>query len=88
MQEALTNVLKHAGATRITVTTEIDEATGRALIIVADDGHGFAPEVERGNRPPGRGLENMRRRAEAVGGAIAIDSGPQGTRITLGLPMQ
>jgi signal transduction histidine kinase len=88
LQEALTNVLKHAGATRITVTTEIDEAAGRALISVADNGHGFVPEVERGNRPPGRGIGNMRRRAEAVGGSIAIDSGPRGTRITLALPLR
>jgi signal transduction histidine kinase len=88
LQEALTNALKHAGATRITVTTEIDEAAGGALISVADDGHGFVPEAERGNRPPGRGIGNMRRRAEAVGGSIAIDSGPRGTRITLALPLR
>ncbi len=88
LQEALTNALKHAGATRITVTTGIDEAAGGALISVADDGHGFVPEAERGNRPPGRGIGNMRRRAEAVGGSIAIDSGPRGTRITLALPLR
>lgn len=88
LQEALTNVFKHAGATRITVTTQIDEATDRALITVADDGHGFVLEAECGNRPPGRGIGNMRRRAEAVGGAIAVDSGPQGTRITLALPLR
>jgi len=87
LQEALTNVLKHAGATRITVSTHIEEATGRAVISVADDGHGFVRETTAGVRPRGRGLENMRRRAEAVGGSIAIDSGPGGTRVALSLPL-
>jgi signal transduction histidine kinase len=70
------------------VSTEIDTAADKALIHVADDGHGIVPEAERGNRPAGRGIANMRRRAEAVGGAIAIDSSPQGTRITLELPLR
>ena len=91
LQEALTNVLKHARATRITVTTEIDALTHEALITVADDGRGFgseAAEAHGRNRPMGRGLGNMRRRAEAVGGSFAIDGGPQGTRVTLGLPLR
>ena len=45
VQEALTNVLKHAGANLITVTTEADIAAGTASIRVADDGHGFVPEA-------------------------------------------
>jgi signal transduction histidine kinase len=88
LQEALTNVLKHAGATRIRVTTRIDETAGKALISVADDGHGFVPAVEKADRPGGRGIGNMRRRAEAVGGTLVIDSSPQGTLITLGLPLR
>ena len=50
VQEALTNSLKHAGATRITVSSEVDLARGAAVIRVADDGRGFEggrdPNVE------------------------------------------
>ncbi|MBK7473819.1 MAG: sensor histidine kinase [Betaproteobacteria bacterium] len=88
LQEALTNVLKHAGATLITVSTKIDSDAGKALISVVDDGRGFVPATGDGDHPRGRGIGNMRRRAEAVGGTLAVDSGPQGTRITLGLPLR
>ena len=91
LQEALTNALKHARATRITVTTAMDALAGQALITVADDGRGFGIESAGAagpNRHSGRGLGNMRRRAEAVGGSFAIDSGPHGTRVTLGLPLR
>ncbi|MEP7083310.1 MAG: sensor histidine kinase [Betaproteobacteria bacterium] len=89
LQEALTNVLKHAQAQRITVTTEMDALAGAALITVADDGHGFETEsvIAPGKRS-GRGLGNMRRRSEAVGGNLAIDSSPTGTRVTLALPLR
>ncbi len=87
LQEALTNALKHAGATRITVTTEADTARRTARISVLDDGHGFAVAPERMANSAGRGITNMRRRAEAVGGSLEIGSTARGTAVTLVLPL-
>ena len=94
LQEALTNVLKHAGASRITVRTTVDDAGRNVLISVADDGHGFALEDRPVTGPTparttgqGRGIANMRRRAEAVGGSLAILTSSEGTTVTLGLPV-
>jgi signal transduction histidine kinase len=87
LQEALTNVLKHAGAGRITVTAEVDASGRTALISVTDDGHGFAADDPQTTGSGGRGIANMRRRAEAVGGSLAIQSGDAGTTVTLALPL-
>jgi len=84
LQEALTNVLKHAGASRITVSTGVDLLDGTVWLRVADDGHGFPAQ---GSPSAGRGLGNMRRRAEALGGTLEMDTGPGGTNITLRLPL-
>ncbi|HEY7560644.1 MAG TPA: sensor histidine kinase [Gaiellaceae bacterium] len=70
-QESLTNVARHAHASRVTVTLE----PGRDSVVlrVADDGRGFAgPPVEHG------GLRSMRERALLVGGALAIKATPEG----------
>jgi len=80
-QEALTNVAKHAQATQVTVTVEVDSGTLR--LAVADDGIGFDPahpaEPDGGR---GWGLLTMTERAEAVGGRCRIESYPgQGTRV-------
>lgn len=83
LQEALTNVLKHAGASRITVLTETDTERRRVRVQVIDDGHGFPA----GSPGRGRGIANMHRRAEAVGGSLAISSGQGGTMVTLELPL-
>lgn len=80
VKEALTNVLKHADAKEVRVQAK---ATRQALeIAVQDDGHGFEPG---GAMSPGRhdGLENMRRRAEAMGGTLTVDSTPTGTKVRL-----
>ncbi len=92
-QEALNNVLKHAGAGRVTVglnaTPPVDlsargEWSGHVTLMVADDGQGF----EEGDRAPDRlGLGIMRERAEAIGAELRIDSrAGRGTRITLVWP--
>lgn len=83
LQEALTNVLKHAGASRITVRTETDTTRKRVSVQVIDDGQGFPP----GSPGRGRGIANMHRRAEAVGGSFAVASGHGGTTVTLELPL-
>lgn len=79
VKEALTNVLKHAGANEVTLRAQV---TGSILeIVVQDDGHGFTPESRRTH---GQGHGNMLRRAEAAGGTLSVESAPhRGTTVTL-----
>ncbi len=81
LQEALTNALKHAGATQIDITLHVVD--GRVLAAVADNGRGLQPQSDR----PGRGLLNMRSRAQRLGGALLVDSQPGRTRIALDMPL-
>ncbi|HEY8067714.1 MAG TPA: MASE1 domain-containing protein [Burkholderiales bacterium] len=69
-QEALHNVAKHARAHRVEVEFEFD--AGLATLMVRDDGAGFAP----GWQARGAGVTLMRRRAEAVGGRLWVESTP------------
>jgi signal transduction histidine kinase len=85
VQEAITNVVKHARAHGIQVrTAEETDGDGRrgVAILVSDDGCGFDP-----GRTEGRGLVNMRRRAAELGGALAVETGAAGTRLRLWLPV-
>ncbi len=66
--EALTNSLKHAGASGVEVTLTRDN--GSLTIEVADDGVGFDPST----RTPGRGLEGLADRLGALGGTFTVDS--------------
>ena len=79
VKEALTNVLKHAGGTVVHLQIKIEDSTLK--IVIADDGKGFtlsSPAADGRHN----GLENMRRRAEAVGGTLQLTSDPaQGTRV-------
>jgi signal transduction histidine kinase len=82
IQEALTNIAKHAGATRVEVG--VAEANGVVTIQVSDDGRGFDPDA----RADGFGVLGMRERAALVGGSLAIDSARgQGTRIRASVPV-
>jgi PAS domain S-box-containing protein len=80
VQEALTNCVKHAKATHVT----IELGTGGAQqvsLTVADDGVGFDADAQSSR---GLGLLTMRERAEFMGGRFALESRPgQGTRITV-----
>jgi signal transduction histidine kinase len=84
VREALSNVSRHAAATRADVEVGRDEAEGWSLVI-ADDGRGFDPAAVG----PGthHGLANMRTRAEALGASFTLTSHPDGgTRIIVSLP--
>ena len=77
VQEALTNVRRHSGARRATVT--LGAAGDEMWIEVEDDGRGFGP----GNSP-GMGLTGMRERALAIGGELEVHSEENvGTRVRL-----
>jgi len=82
-REALSNVARHAKATRATV--EFFEADDRLVIAVADNGTGFEAERRRG--PGHQGLRNMRHRAAGIGGTLEVESrAGSGTRIIVTLP--
>jgi len=79
LREGISNAVRHANATAITVTVE----AGEDLVIdVADDGVGMPPDVARS------GLRNLERRAETSGGSCVIASRPaNGTRLTWRVPL-
>jgi len=82
LQEALSNVTKHAAAASVTVSVAVD-ADGAALLRVDDDGRGFEPS-EPGT---GFGLEGMRERVALAGGALDVSSAPgEGATLTVRLP--
>ncbi|MDP2953175.1 MAG: GAF domain-containing protein, partial [Chloroflexota bacterium] len=85
LQEALTNVRRHAQASRVEVRFEVED--DQAIITVADNGVGFDPSLVTKQRPQHYGLQTMRERAESVGGSLAVDSAPgKGTREQIRLP--
>jgi nitrate/nitrite-specific signal transduction histidine kinase len=85
VKEALTNVRKHAGASKAWVRFEGDGDWTR--IIVEDDGQGFDPVQIRGEGQRYFGLQIMRERAESVGGSLELDSWPgRGTRAVIHVP--
>jgi signal transduction histidine kinase len=82
-QEALTNVLRHADATRVRVSLAPHD-DGRSLrLTVEDDGAGLSE-----GQPPGLGLVTMRERARQLGGDLHVQGTPGlGTRVEAVLPM-
>ncbi|HEY0159500.1 MAG TPA: PAS domain S-box protein [Thermoanaerobaculia bacterium] len=83
LQEALTNVARHAGAR--TVDVRLRERDGMLYMEVRDDGRGIATTAKRAG---GLGLIGMRERAGSVGGELRIEPGrPHGTVVTLAVPL-
>lgn len=85
LQEAVTNVRKHAAARVITIATGTRvDGDGRPGVWVAirDDGRGIASDAA-----PGRGFANMRYRTAELGGALAIVPASPGTAVELWLPV-
>jgi signal transduction histidine kinase/PAS domain-containing protein len=82
-QEAMTNVVRHAHATRVDVLVEVRGE--RVKLMVEDDGVGFEPH--RSWRGDHIGLIGMRERAEALGGTLTIESAPgEGTTVVVEVP--
>jgi signal transduction histidine kinase len=85
VQEALTNVARHAAVEQVTVRAWAQEST--LGVQVADEGKGFSPDEALG-RADSSGLIGMRERAAALGGTLTIDSEPgRGVRLTAELPI-
>lgn len=85
LQEALSNVARHAQCHRVDVT--LDTADGVLCLTVRDDGRGITAEATPEERPS-FGLRGLAERAQAVGGRLQVDSAPgAGTTVTLVAPL-
>jgi two-component system sensor histidine kinase UhpB len=84
VQEGLTNALRHAGASRVTVA--VAEQEGGLRLTIDDDGSGLSEERGRG-QGEGRGLAGMRERVEALGGRLALVPREPGTSLRIALPV-
>ena len=84
-QEALHNVVKHAGADRVRVRLEALEREGVLVLELTDDGVGF----DTARAHPGHlGLRTMEERARAIGGRLEIQSAPgAGTTVRVVVPL-
>lgn len=90
VQEALTNVRKHAAAQRVAVSMELSHDS--LVISVIDDGSGIEPDGDPTSPPPAvwphYGLTAMRERASAIGARITVESQPgTGTTVRLAVPI-
>lgn len=87
VQEALTNVWKHAEATRVEVRVSGEDRMVSAS--VADNGRGFNVESTMRSRETGLGLFGMQERVALVGGTLTITSQPgSGTRVAIQIPLE
>ncbi|HJQ97146.1 MAG TPA: ATP-binding protein, partial [Candidatus Polarisedimenticolaceae bacterium] len=84
LKEAVSNAIRHAGARTIEIT--VDARAGGFVAEVRDDGRGFDPAAPPASRG-GRGLGNMRRRAERLGGELTVTSAAgSGTTVRIDVP--
>jgi signal transduction histidine kinase len=86
VQEALSNVARHARArhTQVALTCETTNGSEVLRVCITDDGQGFDPATT----PSGMGLTNMRTRIEAIGGTLAVRSTPNaGTTVCFRIPL-
>jgi len=87
IQEALTNVRKHAGTRKASVDLTV-VAPDHLRVVIADDGKGFTPGSQKNGKARPLGLTSMRERAEALGGTIHVSSQPgSGTLVTATVPI-
>jgi PAS domain S-box-containing protein len=86
MQEALTNVVRHAQATRVAVALEVEGE--RCLLRIADDGRGATPAEIEGREEQSFGLLGIRERAHILGGSVSIETATQrGFILSVALPL-
>jgi signal transduction histidine kinase len=87
IQEALSNVRKHAGATNATVS--LRARNGTFVAQVDDNGSGFDVRSVGRRDWPQFGLQTMRERAEAIGGRFSVRSSPgHGTHVAIRVPVK
>jgi signal transduction histidine kinase len=84
IQEALTNIVKHAGASRVSIL--LTQRDGTAVAVLEDDGSGFDTKAIRTD---GLGLVGMRERVGLLGGKLRIESSPgSGTTVHAEVPLR
>ncbi len=89
IQEAVSNVIRHADADKVLVSIDVDQ--GALALSVQDDGAGFDPHSAMRSSRPGSalGLVGMQERVQILGGEFSIESSPnEGTRIEVRLPVE
>ena len=85
LQEALSNVTRHSGATSADV--RLTTSNGELTLVVRDDGRGFAPTAHSPKSTASIGLANMRERIGALHGSVDIRS-DHGASVTVRLPLK
>lgn len=86
LREALRNIAEHADATAVAVALEVDDDT--AVLRITDDGVGMACADLQVLAADGHyGVLGMHERARRAGGTLAVDSGPDGTAVTVRIPL-
>ncbi len=86
VQEALNNVVKHAGAGHVTISAK--RSAAEMGILVEDNGSGFDARLVPGDGQPSFGLTGMKERAHFLNGRIDFQSAPgMGTRVTVKVPL-
>jgi signal transduction histidine kinase len=82
--EAVSNIVRHAGATHATI--DVSESADQFQMVIQDNGQGLSSRDSQAHE--GLGLSNIMQRARIHGGAVVIDNAPGGgTRVTLSLPL-
>ena len=85
IQEALSNIRKHANATKVALQIYTDEEN--YIIKVVDNGQGFEKDILREKSLAHAGLLIMEERAQKIGGQLSIESQPdKGTELRLVIP--
>jgi PAS domain S-box-containing protein len=86
VREAVSNVVRHAAASSVTVHLDGAAPTGQLVVRIIDDGRGF--DASAGPRAGHHGLRSMAERARLMGGRLSITSQPgQGTTVELVVPL-
>ncbi|MEO1635797.1 MAG: ATP-binding protein, partial [Cyanobacteria bacterium J06631_9] len=81
VQEGLTNIVKHAQASEVTL--QLTRSPAIVTLLLDDNGRGF----DVGQASTGFGLQSMRDRAESAGGTFTLYSNSKGTRLQISLPI-
>jgi len=89
LQESLTNVHRHSGAT--TAQVRLSHEAGRVRMEVIDQGRGISADALEGSeqeksKPLGVGLRGMEERVHQLGGDFNVSTGPKGTTVSISIP--
>jgi PAS domain S-box-containing protein len=88
VQECLTNIHRHAGASSVRV--ELDRSDNEVRLTVKDNGKGLPAEIQSrlsAGEVPGVGLRGMHERVKQIGGRMGVQSDERGTLVTVALPI-